>query len=873
MSLAAGTRLGPYEILSQIGAGGMGEVYKARDTRLDRTVAIKVLPAELSADPDRRTRFEREAKTIAGLTHAHICTLYDVGEHPSTGSGQATLYLVMEYLAGETLADRLLRGRLPRDQVLKVAAEIADALDAAHEHGIIHRDLKPGNVMLTTAGTKLLDFGLAKHLTGPDGLGSQDTTVATMTRDGTTVGTLAYMPPEQLRGDPLDARADIFSFGVVLYEMLTRSHPFKHRTEIDTASAILNSAPRPLADLRPDTPDLLQHIVRKMLAKDPGDRYASVHDVRIDLRELQEVSEQGPRREHGEKRRAYWVGTVALVVGLLGVWGFLRVLTRDAGPELAIVPVTTSGGWIPSLSPDARWMAFTSSGEKRDNQDIYVKELDGPGFNRLTTDPAPDSFPAWSPDGRQVAFLRHSGDRSILYTMSALGGGERKIVELSRTDRGGVGGGLSWSPDGKSIAFAERSSPKEPFSIWLLFLDTLKRTRLSSPDAMSLGDGFPAISPDGHSLAFLRRSERVRPALYVMRLPGGAPRLVTDSVAWSLCWTADSREIVFATPAFTGQQGLWRVPVNGGTPRRIPTRGDRIDQPALRRNRLAYTNDTATQDIWRLDLTGTGQATPSSAPLFSWPSTEATPRISPDGSRMVFASDSSGYLELWASNADGTHAMKLTEHKAAGSSASPDWSHDGKQIAFDSNKSGTSKIYIVGAEGGPVRQFTTGAAEDAVPRWSRDDRWIYFGSNRSGSWQVWKAPSEGGTPLQVTKDGGMVACESADGYVYYYAYYSQKRGIWRVPITGGRETLVLDREIVPSQWDLTGDGIYFTEPPATLSFFDFATRTVANLGSAVSDSQVSIIPDGIGVSPEGKSLFFVAGVRSPPDILMIDNFR
>ena len=882
MSLAAGTRLGPYEVLSQIGAGGMGEVYKARDTRLDRTVAIKVLPTDLSADPNRRARFEREAKTIAGLNHPRICTLHDVGHDvPSEEAGgggregarSAVDYLVMELLVGETLAERLGKGPLPLDQALTVATEIADALAAAHHQEIIHRDLKPGNVMLTKTGAKLLDFGLAKHLIAPDGLGTQNTTVAAMTREGTTVGTLAYMPPEQLRGEPVDGRADVFSFGVVLYEMLTGSHPFRQRTEIDTASAILNSAPRPLADLLPDIPALLQHVVRKMLAKDPGDRYDSVHDVRIDLRELQEESELRPRREQGKARKLYWVGAAALVAVAFGIWGLLHFLPREAAPAPTIVPVTTSGGSVPSLSPDAKSIAFAWSGEKSDNADIYVKELDGPGFNRLTRDPAVDWFPAWSPDGRQVAFLRVSGDRAILYTTSALGGGERKVAELSSVDRPMIGGGLTWSPDGNSIAFADRRSPKEPFCIWSLFLETLEKKQVTSPDATSLGDGFPAFSPDGRSLGFLRRSELTRPALYVMRLPSGAPSLVADTVAWNFCWTADSREIVFATAEFTGQPGLWRVPANGGTSRRIPARGDRIDQPTLRRNRLAYTNVTGTGDIWRLDLTATGQANPSSAPLFSSSSVDVTPRLSPDGGKLVFASDSSGYLEIWVSNADGTGPMKLTDAKAPGSSASPAWSHDGKQIAFDSNKSGMSEIYVVGADGGPVRRLTADASENVAPRWSRDDRWIYFGSNRSGSWQVWKAPSVGGKAVQVTREGGMVACESADRYVYYYGYYSQKQGIWRVPVAGGRETLVLDKKIVPSQWDLTDDGIYFTEPPATVSFFDFATRTVTTLGPALSDSRFSITPYGISVSPDGKSLLFTAGPRQRSDIMMIDNFR
>ena len=436
MPLAAGTRLGPYEILELIGAGGMGEVYKARDTRLDRTVAVKVLPAELSSDPERRARFEREAKTIAGLTHPHICTLYDVGEH------DGTTFLVMEHLAGQTLADRLLKGPLPFAQALDIAAQIADALNAAHKHGIIHRDLKPGNVMLTTGGAersgvtvaKLLDFGLAKlaaHGEKP-ALESEThavTEAAPVTARGTILGTLQYMAPEQLEGKEADARTDLWALGGILYEMVAGRRAFEGDSQVSLIANIMNAEPPALATTQPLTPPALDRVVTKCLSKHPDDRWDTAHDVADELRWLHassrdEAASTAPVGRGGWRR---WVAATAFV-GLLSALagaGLMWLATSAHVPALAVVRTSldvlpaealdsgafggtrmpTPGGSRTALAwtPDGRELVFV--GSRAGIRQVYVRRLD-----RSVAWPVPGTEGArafgLSADGRWVAFVR-----------------------------------------------------------------------------------------------------------------------------------------------------------------------------------------------------------------------------------------------------------------------------------------------------------------------------------------------------------------------------------------------------------------------------------------------------------------------------------
>ncbi len=417
MPLTSGTRLGPYEIQGAVGAGGMGEIYKARDTRLDRTVAIKVLSVPLAADPQFRERFDREARAISQLDHPHICALHDVGEHDSIA------YLVMQFLDGETLAATLTKGPLPLERALRHAIEIADALDKAHHAGIVHRDLKPSNIMLTSGGAKLLDFGLAKTvrpLIAGSGASAMPTTPAGLTQQGTILGTLQYMAPEQLEGLPADPRTDVFAFGAVLYEMLTGRRAFEGTSQASLVGAILKDAPKPLSGAQALFPRALERVVTTCLEKRPEDRWQTMRDLRRELAWLAESPRDAtPAAQASPSRRAGWLPwavTAAAIVGAAGITGWsLRPDSTVAAPtrltatlERDYVSTNIPGRGV-AMSPDGRLLVYAGAGSGPGRHMLYRRALD-----RLSGEPIPGSEgavqPFFSPDGRSVAFFTVAGE-------------------------------------------------------------------------------------------------------------------------------------------------------------------------------------------------------------------------------------------------------------------------------------------------------------------------------------------------------------------------------------------------------------------------------------------------------------------------------
>jgi hypothetical protein len=470
MTLASGAKLGPYEIQSLLGTGGMGEVYRALDTRLDRAVAIKVLASHLSSSPESKQRMEREARAISALNHPRICQLYDVGSHDGSD------YLVMEFLEGETLAERLRKGAMPLNEILKVGIAIAEALAVAHRQGFVHRDLKPGNIMLTASGAKLMDFGLAKPLAltkTVSGSASMPafTAVATMsgaspltplTTAGSIVGTIQYMSPEQIEGKEADARSDIFAFGAVLYEMTTGNRPFQGKSQISLASSILEKDPDPISTVTPTTPPAFEHVITTCLQKDPEDRFQTAHDIKL---ELQWIAAQKPVLvTHAEvaaapirPSRFPWIA--ALVAALIAAAALALLFYRPhptansvraiiSAPDKAMLNLSGDSGGPPVLSPDGTQLAFTATGADGKVL-LWVRPM-----NSLEAHPVPDTdgaiFPFWSPDNSSLGFFAHGQ----LKTVDLNGSGAIQVLAES-----GVGRGGAWGPGGVILYSANPTSP------------------------------------------------------------------------------------------------------------------------------------------------------------------------------------------------------------------------------------------------------------------------------------------------------------------------------------------------------------------------------------------------------------------------------
>jgi len=758
-----GKTLGAYQILSLLGSGGMGEVYKARDSRLNRSVAIKVLPPDKTSDSDRKRRFVQEARAASALNHPNIITIYDIGREDGID------FVVMEYVAGKTL-DRLIPRRgLKLNEVLKYSIQIADGLAKAHSAGIIHRDLKPGNVMVTDEGlVKVLDFGLAK-LTERQSVAQENDSAAStreVTEPGTVMGTVSYMSPEQAEGKGVDARSDIFSFGSLLYEMVTGQCAFQKDSTASTLAAILNQEPKPIGKLVPRTPSDLEKIIARCLRKDRERRFQHMDDLKVALQELKEESDQGALAGTDPARPASWssalhplavllarrtwvrLGVVFVVLAMAtAVWLFRASLNKpQAVPE--VIPLTTYPGSerSPSFSPDGNQVAFSWNGEKQDNYDIYVKLIGSTEPERLTTDPAEDVSPAFSPDGRSIGFIRVVKDRATFIVIPSLGGPDRPVAEIPGVVELIDGPPLAWFPDGKWVVTS---------GLMLVSMETGETRRLTSLLASSklFTDSFPAVSPDGYTIAFGRSfGFPWNRSIYLLDLnkdlkPKAEPRQLTSmkDMNWSPTWTSNGQEIVFVAGGHNSG-GLRRVKASGQAEvQLLPFGGGEASWPAISKNgtRLAYQHNLSDTNIWRLPLSNSGTAAGPPVQFIASTRSDDSAQYSPDGKRIAFVSNRTGVWSIWVCDADGGNAEELFS-QAGKLAGSPNWSPDGKRIAFDSNLGGQMDIYVVRASGGKPVPLTTDPAEDNVPRWSRDGNWVYFTSLRSGQRQVWKVPAGGG---------------------------------------------------------------------------------------------------------------------------------
>jgi serine/threonine protein kinase len=903
-----GDTLGHFEILEELGAGGMGVVYKARDTHLGRLVAIKILPPDKVGDGDRRRRFAQEARTASALNHPGIVTIHDITEHEGID------FIAMEFVPGRTLDRVISRHGLGLPETLDYGVQIADAIAAAHAAGIVHRDLKPANLIVTEQGRiKVLDFGIAKLIDrqGPSALAdatTDATRAALVTEPGAVMGTVAYMAPEQVEGKTVDARSDIFSFGSVLYEMLTGQRAFQRDSPLSTLTAVLRDEPKALIKMDAGPTRELERVITRCLRKDPERRWQSMADVKVALRELKEQSDSGESAATvgplPSKRRA-WIAAVALafVVAAAGI-GALVWRARNAGPNsppfsFTAIPLTTYPGreQQPSFSPDGNSVAFIWNGEAEENWDIYVKLVGAGSPQRLTTDPAIDLSPAWSPDGRSIAFGRVRDDlRVAILVVPSRGGPEREVLETRRSGVLGLGQILAWSADSRFLVVATSASPGEPVVLTAVDVATAATRAITKPSSDYGADLLPSISPDGRMLAFVRQRSGLRTGeLHVQALsagfePIGEPRhLAGNGVFYhGIAWSATGRDVIVSSGT-SGDVALWRIAVQHPEQHeRLSPFGDECRQPAVAavQGRLAFTRASWDENTYRTTLSASGQSAGAPVRVIGSTRSELNAQFSPDGSRIVFESMRSGTQELWVADQDGRNALQLTAFNGR-LGGTPAWSPDGQSIAFDlRNEDGRGDVYTIAARGGAPARLTDHPADDLVPSWSRDGQSIYFGSTRSGRYEIWRMSARGGEPVQVTHHGGTYAKESIDRQYIYYGRTLPVTGVWRVPVTGGEEVEVVSRLASYGNFAVASDGLYFEERlpgnplghtpdftpftrlEAAIDFLSFATGKISRVLTL--DRHAG---HGLDLSPDERTLLFAQMDAFTEDLMLVENFR
>jgi eukaryotic-like serine/threonine-protein kinase len=883
-----GQSLSRYTIESQLGEGGMGIVFKARDTQLGRTVAIKILPADKIADPDRKRRFIQEARAASALNHPHIVTIYDVGADGDTD------FIVMEYLAGTTL-DRLVPATgLPVKQALGYAAQIADALAKAHDAGIVHRDLKPSNVMIEAGAVKILDFGIAK-LIEADAESAPTRTVAT--EEGTTVGTPAYMSPEQAEGRPIDGRSDIFSLGSVLYEMATGRAAFDGQSRLSVLSKILNEEPTPPSQLRAAVPLELEKTILRCLRKDPARRFQTMADLKVALEDLVLESSVTAQRSvparAGSFPRALALTALAAVLVATSYFTVQWWRGSPASEPMRATPLTSLAGVVrsPTLSPDGNHVVFTWTGAKQDNPDLYVQQIGAGSHVRLTHDPGNDHSPSWSPDGRAIAFLRRDPQgTNQLWMIPPLGGPERKLADIRPGLAQYRANSVSWCPDTTCVVFSQSSGDGKAGAVFAVAIDTLEQRQLTFPLDLDF-DIDPAISPDGRSLLFRRDNTPFsgrffRAPLKGPYVPAGDPVALTPTlVAGKASWTPDGREILFAVGG-----GLWRLDVfSGGTPTRLPFVGQDGQSPVIARTpdgrqRMVYLHSFSDPNVWRVDTPGEGA--PASAPPFpviSSTRADAIPNVSPVDQRVVFLSNRSGQSEFWVADRDGANATRITAMGIGPGFAR--WSPDGKLITFHGDPRGKADVLVLPVSGGkPIILTPENVPNGGFPNFSRDGRSIYFTVVDKQQPRIWKMPAGGGAAIQVMDTAGTLAIESRDGRDLFYSESGGDRpsAVWRRPVAGGAPVKVVD-DVVYNSFDVGERGLYyiarisgetgafFTDRQGgemSLQYFDFATRQSKTIARGLGP-----VGPGLSATPDGRMIFFTRIDSAVDELMLVENFR
>jgi Tol biopolymer transport system component/tRNA A-37 threonylcarbamoyl transferase component Bud32 len=860
MAITSGTRLGPYEILSAIGAGGMGEVYKARDTRLDRTVAIKILPDHLTDRRNLRERFDREAKTIASLNHAHICTLYDVGHQDGTD------YLVMEYLEGETLAQRMLKGPLPLDQVLQYAIEIADALDKAHRKGITHRDLKPGNIMITKSGTKLLDFGLAK-LTQGDKPATSYTDLPTekdaITAEGAILGTLQYMAPEQVEGKEADSRTDIFAFGLVAYEMTTRKKAFEGRSQASLIAKILETEPAPISTLQPMTPPALDRLVRKCLAKERDDRWQSAKDLADELKWIAGASEGAnvstwvPRSTKMISQKPAFLGVAA--VGIAVVVAVVVWYLKPAEP----LPVTRTvialppdqqlaGAVLPSvaLSHDGKQLAYVASRNGAAPQ-LFLRALDGLEARPIPGSDAGDT-PFFSPDDQWLGFFQSGALKKV----SVNGGASVSLTGVANAR------GASWNTLG-TIIF----SPDPATTLQRVSDQGGASQPLIEFEKGEMSQRWPDVLPGGRAVIFAggntptptvavqeigtgRRKDLIQNALFPRYAATGHLLYVQGNTLMAVPF--DIKRLEIRGAAVPVAEGISVAPTSGAAQYSFSSTGTLLyvsGDVAAAKRKLVWVNRNGSEEVL-----------PAASEDYD------NPRISPDGHRVAIEVGS----QIWIYDLTRDTLTRFTFEGTT--NADPAWTPDGKRISFRSNKNGATNIYWQLADGsGGLESLTTAQFVQIPKSWSpngqflafhennpttKKDIWVYRLSDRKAEPFLRTPFNEGGPTF--SPDGRWLAYASDESgrFEIYVQGYPGPAGKWQISTDGGMEPA----------WNRNGRELFYRNGDKMMAV-EVATQPSLTVGKPkmlFHGDYVSTVPGltntAYDVSPDGQRFLMVKEV-------------
>jgi serine/threonine protein kinase len=869
MPLAPGTKLGPYEIQSPLGAGGMGEVYRARDTRLERIVAIKILPEQLSSDPLRKQRFEREAKTISSLNHPHICVLHDVGSQDGIN------YLVMECVEGETLAKRLEKGPLPLEQVLKYGMQIADALDKAHRSGVVHRDLKPGNMMLTSTGAKLLDFGLAKPA-------APQATVATLTaatqdspvtEQGTIVGTFQYMSPEQIEGKELDGRSDIFSLGAVLYEMLTGQRAFQGKSQLSVASAILEKEPTPISSIKPLTPPSLEHAIRRSVAKNPDERWQMARDLALELKWVSEDGTQSGvpalegRSKRNRERLAWALAGVFAAMSVAGLLAYLRIASSSSSVIVADLspPTGTQFAFLPNgppaVSPDGSAVVF-SARDANGRSVLWVRPLDGSPAHGLTGT-EDSNGPFWSPDGRKIGFFA----QRKLYGIDASGGRAAILSDVL------AGGGGTWSREGMILFVGSEGIYLVPASggqtVLVIRRDTSKFSFFYAPRFL----------PDGKHFLYGAGNPGSADETYFASVDGKENRPVLQQgnghVNYASGFLLYCRGATLVAQAFNPDSGIVT-----GTARPI---AEQIGRGAFltffdasQNGVLVYQPAAHAATETRLAWYDSGGKRLS---FISVPAVHFDLRLSPDAGKLA-SSVGNPKSEIWVDDLRRGVRMRLTFDPETDKGI-PVWSPDGNRILYGTlrgSKAGVG-IYEKASSGAGSEELLLPSdrpdREAWATDWSRDGRFVLFSRGDMANaldGEIWVLPLVGDRRPRLFLHAAAAAYDgqfSPDGrWVAYTSRESGRPEVYVVPFDAskflngatsnsfpaGKWQISSDSGSVP-RWRGDGKELFYIGPGNTLMAAEVAGKgTSFEVGRSQSLFAAPVSPFAISydVTPDGK---------------------